>query len=155
MSWQFCQLVSVLLTEACLLDYTISTKGGFYMLLEFLRLYGATYILIGIVLLLLLGLIISTIYGRLIRDRKEKTVPAVFLYRTMNRGMIRLQDRGRLANFNNQNVMIENCVLAFQVEGSDKIMKFVVNGDFAERWKAEQKGRLTYKGKRFVAFIVG
>lgn len=100
---------------------------------------------------------IVQLYNRVFRDsdKHRRTVPAIFLYQTLNRGMIRLQDRSRLANHNTQQVMIENRLLVFQDEETGKQIKFSVSGDFGERWKEEQKGLLTYSGKRFITFRIG
>ena len=99
------------------------------------------------------GILLARVLSRIFRDsdRRRVTIPAVFLYGEHVYGQVELQDKGRLAS-NNTQVMLEQHKLNFLDEEKNEEISFLVSYDVPHFWEEGIKGKLTYSGKRFIAF---
>ena len=99
------------------------------------------------------GILLAIVLYRIFRDsdRRRVTIPAVFLYGEHVYGQVEIQDKGRLAS-NNTQVMLEQHKLNFLDEEKNEEISFLVSYDVPHSWEEGVKGKLTYSGKRFIAF---
>lgn len=99
------------------------------------------------------GILLARVLYRIFRDsdRRRVTIPAVFLYGEHVYGQVEIQDKGRLAS-NNTQVMLEQHKLNFLDEEKNEEISFLVSYDVPHSWEEGVKGKLTYSGKRFIAF---
>ena len=99
------------------------------------------------------GILLARGLYRIFRDsdRRRVTIPAVFLYGEHVYGQVEIQDKGRLAS-NNTQVMLEQHKLNFLDEEKNEEISFLVSYDVPHSWEEGVKGKLTYSGKRFIAF---
>ena len=99
------------------------------------------------------GILLARVLYRIFRDsdRRRVTIPAVFLYGEHVYGQVEIQDKGRLAS-NNTQVMLEQHKLNFLDEEKNEEISFLVSYDVPHSWEDGVKGKLTYSGKRFIAF---
>lgn len=111
------------------------------------------YAVMILAVLVVVAFAVERIVRRLFRDsdRRRVTVPAVFLYGEHVYGQVEIQDKGRLAA-NNTNVMLEQHKLNFLDEEKNEEISFLVSYDVPHSWEEGAKGKLTYSGKRFIAF---
>lgn len=111
------------------------------------------YAVMILAVLVVVAFAVERIVRRLFRDsnRHRVTVPAVFLYGEHVYGQVEIQDKGRLAS-NNTNVMLEQHKLNFLDEEKNEEISFLVSYDVPHSWEEGVKGKLTYSGKRFIAF---
>ena len=99
------------------------------------------------------GILLARVLYRIFRDsdRRRVTIPAVFLYGEHVYGQVEIQDKGRLAS-NNTQVMLEQHKLNVLDEEKNEEISFLVSYDVPHSWEEGVKGKLTYSGKRFIAF---
>lgn len=99
------------------------------------------------------GILLARVLYRIFRDsdRRRVTIPAVFLYGEHVYGQVEIQDKGWLAS-NNTQVMLEQHKLNFLDEEKNEEISFLVSYDVPHSWEEGVKGKLTYSGKRFIAF---
>ena len=111
------------------------------------------YAVMILAVLVVVAFAVERIVRRLFRDsnRHRVTVPAVFLYGEHVYGQVEIQDKGRLAA-NNTNVMLEQHKLTFLNATNHEEISFLVSYDVPHSWEEGIKGKLTYSGKRFIAF---
>lgn len=111
------------------------------------------YAVMILAVLVVVAFAVERIVRRLFRDsdRRRVTIPAVFLYGEHVYGQVEIQDKGRLAS-NNTQVMLEQHKLNFLDEEKNEEISFLVSYDVPHSWEEGVKGKLTYSGKRFIAF---
>ena len=111
------------------------------------------YAVMILAVLVVVAFAVERIVRRLFRDsnRHRVTVPAVFLYGEHVYGQVEIQDKGRLAA-NNTNVMLEQHKLTFLNATNHEEISFMVPYDTVSDWQEGVRGKLTYSGKRFIAF---
>ena len=111
------------------------------------------YAVMILAVLVVVAFAVERIVRRLFRDsnRHRVTVPAVFLYGEHVYGQVEIQDKGRLAS-NNTQVMLEQHKLNFLDEEKNEEISFLVSYDVPHSWEEGVRGKLTYSGKRFIAF---
>ena len=111
------------------------------------------YAVMILAVLVVVAFAVERIVRRLFRDsnRHRVTVPAVFLYGEHVYGQVEIQDKGRLAA-NNTNVMLEQHKLTFLNATNHEEISFMVPYDTVADWQEGVRGKLTYSGKRFIAF---
>ena len=111
------------------------------------------YAVMILAVLVVVAFAVERIVRRLLRDsnRHRVTVPAVFLYGEHVYGQVEIQDKGRLAA-NNTNVMLEQHKLTFLNATNHEEISFMVPYDTVSDWQEGVRGKLTYSGKRFIAF---
>ena len=111
------------------------------------------YAVMILAVLVVVAFAVERIVRRLFRDsdRRRVTIPAVFLYGEHVYGQVEIQDKGRLAA-NNTNVMLEQHKLTFLNATNHEEISFVVPYDTVSDWQEGVRGKLTYSGKRFIAF---
>lgn len=99
------------------------------------------------------GILLARVLYRIFRDsdRRRVTIPAVFLYGEHVYGQVEIQDKGRLAS-NNTQVMLEQHKLTFLNATNHEEISFMVPYDTVSDWQEGVRGKLTYSGKRFIAF---
>ena len=111
------------------------------------------YAVMILAVLVVVAFAVERIVRRLFRDsnRHRVTVPAVFLYGEHVYGQVEIQDKGRLAA-NITNVMLEQHKLTFLNATNHEEISFMVPYDTVSDWQEGVRGKLTYSGKRFIAF---
>ena len=111
------------------------------------------YAVMILAVLVVVAFAVERIVRRLFRDsnRHRVTVSAVFLYGEHVYGQVEIQDKGRLAA-NNTNVMLEQHKLTFLNATNHEEISFMVPYDTVSDWQEGVRGKLTYSGKRFIAF---
>ena len=111
------------------------------------------YAVMILAVLVVVAFAVERIVRRLFRDsnRHRVTVPAGFLYGEHVYGQVEIQDKGRLAA-NNTNVMLEQHKLTFLNATNHEEISFMVPYDTVSDWQEGVRGKLTYSGKRFIAF---
>ena len=111
------------------------------------------YAVMILAVLVVVAFAVERIVRCLFRDsnRHRVTVPAVFLYGEHVYGQVEIQDKGRLAA-NNTNVMLEQHKLTFLNATNHEEISFMVPYDTVSDWQEGVRGKLTYSGKRFIAF---
>lgn len=83
-------------------------------------------------------------------DERARTVSAVFLTDSGKARIHVATTKASLAHISN--FVLEEHVLVFRNEENGKELRFPVSGSLNMKLKEQQRGRLTYSGKRFISF---
>ena len=130
----------------------MSTGYGYFFSDEELARAGWVDWLVIAAAVFAVGAVVYFLVRRFVLDTNKyaKTVPAVFITDGGKINIHAAMTKPSLAHISN--AVLEEHVLTFRNEDNGKILKFPVSGSLNMKLKEQQKGMLTYSGKRFISF---
>lgn len=117
--------------------------------------FTAVIIFIAILAAAVVGVVFYQLYVQLVKNgrRRRRTVKARLIRYKRAYGKMNIYDKPRFMG--NYPVLMEKHLLVFEEEATGKELTFIVPRDVIEKWKENQEGLLTYRGRRLIHFQTG